>query len=254
MLREYFELIRSAISQNRKRGDNYYESHHIVPKSFLKKSEEVLLTAEEHYQAHKILAESFKNHPIYGRKMLWAFHRMTYNNGRKITQEEYAEARTLLMSLWKRSKSNTHRENIGKSRKGKRWVYNTETGESRQVNNEELQGYLDTGWSNTHKHRSSWIPTDEQRKNYSEAAKNRPKRVGKDASRNKGAVVCENIHTGVITNAESAFELSKILGNIHYSVIHEILNGDSYDGGRKPRSKRSKYYDFIQSHKIYYKE
>ena len=106
MLKSYFEIIRFALSQKRKKGDDvYYESHHIVPKSLGKNSTTVLLTPEEHYKVHRYLAETFTGHTSYGQKMLWAFHRMTYNNGRQITEQEYAEARRLLMPLWKRKKS-----------------------------------------------------------------------------------------------------------------------------------------------------
>ena len=44
MLKSYFEIIRFALSQKRKKGDDvYYESHHIVPKSLGKNMNETTL-------------------------------------------------------------------------------------------------------------------------------------------------------------------------------------------------------------------
>jgi hypothetical protein len=118
-MHEYFKLIRQILQQDRKKNNGtYYESHHIVPKSFGKKSSTVLLTPEEHYTVHKYLAEYWKDHSIYGKKMLWAFHRLAYDKGRKLSKEEYAEARKVLLPLWKRTKEISHRERIGLSMKG----------------------------------------------------------------------------------------------------------------------------------------
>ena len=227
MLKSYFEIIRFALSQKRKKRDGiYYESHHIVPKSFGKNSTTVLLTPEEHYKAHRDLAEAFTGHTLYGQKMLWAFHRMTYNNGRQITEQEYAEARRLLMPLWKRKKSEKWKEKMRSSMKG---------------NKNGVGG------------KDNWVPTEQQRQRYSEAAiKRQTGKVGEHANASKGIVICENIETGETVEAGSAFQLSKKLENIHYSVLHEALNGSDYTN-YKPRSKSSKYYNFLQTHKIYYK-
>ena len=116
---EYFKLIRQVLQESRSKGEGvYYEAHHIVPKSFSKKSSTALLTPEEHYLAHKYLAEYWKNHSTYGKKMLWAFHRLAYDKGRKLTKEQYGEARRLLQPLWKASKTLKHREKISLAMKG----------------------------------------------------------------------------------------------------------------------------------------
>jgi hypothetical protein len=228
MLATYFEIIRKALLTNRKKGEGiYYESHHIIPQSFNKKSSEVLLTAVEHYRVHKILAEEFKSHPAYGQKMLWAFHRMAYDKKRKLTEQEYSEARELLMPLWKREKKEEWKKEMSQKMKG---------------NKNGLGG------------KKNWIPTEEQRKNISEAAtKSKLGKVGEDSRASKGIVVCENKITGEKIEAGSALQLSKKLGNVHYSVIHEVINGSNYTK-YKPRDKRSKYYQFLQDHKIYYKQ
>ena len=54
----YMYIIAHAKTENRKKGDgNYYEMHHILPKSMFplwtkKKSNLVLLTAHEHFFCH----------------------------------------------------------------------------------------------------------------------------------------------------------------------------------------------------------
>ncbi len=118
-MEEYFKLIRQALKEERLKGEGiYYEAHHIIPQSFEKISTTVLLTPEEHYLAHKYLAEYFKQHTVYGKKMLWAFHRLTYDNGRKLTEKQYGEARRLIQPLWKASKTSQHRSRISSAMKG----------------------------------------------------------------------------------------------------------------------------------------
>lgn len=258
MLKSYFKIIRQALSENRQKGnDTYYEAHHIIPEclsEYGKKSSTVLLTAREHYRVHKILAECYKDHTLYKYKFLWAFHRMTYSGDLELTEEEYAVAREALMKLWKRKKSKSHRENIGKSHKGKKWVLNLKTGEYLQINAEDLQDYLSSGWINSHKFKENWSPTDEQRKRYSESAtKSKIGKIGEESRAGKGAVICENKITGEKIEAGSALQLSKILRNVHYSVLHEVLNGAKYENNPKPKTKSSKYYQFLQDHNIYYK-
>jgi hypothetical protein len=259
MLREYFKIIRFALNQTRSKKDgNYYESHHIVPRSFDKKSSTVLLTPQEHYRAHSILAESFKHHAIYGKKMLWAFHRMTYSKKRTLTEQEYVEARLALMILWKRKKSEKHKQNIAISNTNKKWVYNEHTEEYKKIDAEDLELYLKKGWKNTHKFKENWTPTEETRKNMSEAAsRSKLGKIGEESRASKGSVICKNKITGLVLEAGSAFQLANKLEEIGlkigYSVLHEQLNKHNYRRNVKPRTKASKYYQFLQDHEIYYK-
>lgn len=117
-MKEYFKIIRAALAENRKKGGVYYEAHHIVPKSFGKKSSTVLLTPQEHYRVHKILAEYWKGHSTYSQKMLWAFHRLAYDGKRQLTEEEFAEARQLLVGMWTKKKSEQFKQNLSKKMKG----------------------------------------------------------------------------------------------------------------------------------------
>lgn len=230
MLKSYFAIIRNALSENRQKGlDIYYEAHHIVPEClevFGKKSSTVLLTAREHYRVHKILADVFKDHFLYGNKMLWAFHRMTYSGGLELTEEEYVVARQALMKLWKRTKTESFKQNMSVKMKGNK-----------------------NGLGN----KKSWTPSEEQRKKYSESAtKSKLGKVGEESRASKGTVICENLLTGEKVEAGSALQLANKMG-MNCSIFHEELNRANYSNAPKARSKRSKYYEFLQTHKIYYK-
>lgn len=230
MLKDYFEIVRKALSEAREKGfDTYYEAHHIVPEcleEFDKKSSTVLLTAREHYRVHKILADAFRDHPMYGNKMLWAFHRMTYSGDIELSEEEYATARMALMKLWKRKKSNEFKANMKAVMKGNK-----------------------NGLGN----KKNWKPTEEQRKNYSlSATKSKLGKIGEESRASKGSVVCENLLTGERVEAGSALQLAKKMG-MNCSVFHEELNKTEYASNPKPKTKRSKYFEFLQTHKIYYK-
>lgn len=184
MLKEYFQIIRRALSENRVKGQIYYEAHHIIPKSFNKQSSIVLLTPEEHYECHKILAKELGKHPIYGKKMLWAFHRLAYDKQRKLTAEEYAEARKMLMTLWTRKKSEEHRKKISEAQKGNK-------------NNS----------SRVFKGMKSNI-SEEARARLSSLVKQRQTgKTGLKANASRGTVICE-YEDGRFVEAGSALQLS----------------------------------------------
>jgi len=215
MLEEYFKIIRQALSENRRKGNGvYYEAHHIVPKSFNKQSTTVLLLPEEHYECHRLLAEHFKNHLVYGKKMLWAFHRIAYNKGYKLSPEEYAKARQLLMSLWTRRQTREHREKIAQAQKG-------------NTNNK----------SRVFKGMKSDM-SEEGRKKLAEARRrDQTGKTGDQAKASKGWVVCEYVD-GRRVEAGSALQLSYQIG-ISPATISNRLNA-------QPGT-------FIKGYKIYYK-
>ena len=184
-MKNYFELIRRCLKENRKKGsDIYYESHHIIPKSFNKESSTVLLTPEEHYLAHEYLAKFWKNHSVYGKKMLWAFHRMCFRNKVELTKEQYGQARRLLQPLWKSDKTLNHKQKISLALKG-------------NINNS----------SRVFKGMKSDI-TIEGRKKLSRAISKRNKRK-KYASKGPYTVIKKS---GEKTSAESFQDLSDIVG------------------------------------------
>ena len=86
----YFGIIEEAKSQNRKKlkrtdpGYVYYESHHIIPDS-MGGTEEVLLTAKEHFICHLLLPKMLHGSDKY--KMINALIRMTFSKSKG--QERY---------------------------------------------------------------------------------------------------------------------------------------------------------------------
>jgi len=108
-------LSRIAIKENRileKKNGKYYERHHIIPlslggnKSYSLKSDNiVLLTAREHYLAHRMLWLIYRN-----REMGFAFHKMVFSNNhlqkRNFSSKEY-EAAKLAFSECQRGRNGT---------------------------------------------------------------------------------------------------------------------------------------------------
>ena len=180
MLKEYFQIIREALSEKRVKGEVYYEAHHIIPKSFNKQSSTVLLTPQEHYECHRILAEQLGRHKVYGQKMLWAFHRLAYDKKRKLTADEYTKARTVLMPLWTRKKTEEHKEKIGKAQLG-------------NTNNK----------SRVFKGMESTMSTEGRLSIAAARVKEQTGKIGLNAKASKGTVIYES-ENGRITEAGSA--------------------------------------------------
>ena len=106
-LEEYFSLIESALSEDRTRKRKtdpnyiYYECHHILPRSLFPelneaKDNKVLLTAREHFIAHKLLFNS-----IPCQSLGHAFWKMACcsKDAAGVTPEEYEEARLVYLTL-----------------------------------------------------------------------------------------------------------------------------------------------------------
>ncbi len=72
---KYYNIITEAQNKDRVKGEEYFERHHITPKSLggsNKKSNLVLLTPEEHYVCHSLLPDFCEGLSRY--KMLNAWH------------------------------------------------------------------------------------------------------------------------------------------------------------------------------------
>ena len=93
----YFKIVQAAAEDNRVKFKNiYYESHHIIPKS-LGGTEQVLLTAKEHYICHLLLCKMLDGPCKY--KMINALSRMSFsksNNQERYTSNSYALVRKFL--------------------------------------------------------------------------------------------------------------------------------------------------------------
>jgi hypothetical protein len=78
----YFNIIQNAVNSTRSKNNCYYESHHIVPKSFggsNKQSNLVLLTPREHFLCHLLLPKMMID-PVKAGKMVYAFFRMKHKH------------------------------------------------------------------------------------------------------------------------------------------------------------------------------
>lgn len=99
----YNNIISKAKSENRKKDkDNYYENHHIIPKSLggdNSKENLVLLSAREHFIAHKCLVKIYENKDSNSYfKMCIAMNRFMYSknsNEYKISSRDYETYRKL---------------------------------------------------------------------------------------------------------------------------------------------------------------
>lgn len=103
----YINIIAHAKEQNRFKGDgNYYEAHHILPKSMFplwknRKSNIVLLTAREHFFCHQLLAKIYPTP-----QMLCALHAFISrpNSDYKVTSREYERIRIAFSNYMKTQK------------------------------------------------------------------------------------------------------------------------------------------------------
>ena len=109
-LKIYKTLIRKAKKANRKKGGGvYYESHHIVPKSFGgsdKNHNRVLLTPHEHYKCHELLTQFTSNKHKASMLHAWTLMAGLARSGDTTlspeelskNREEYAKKRSLDMT------------------------------------------------------------------------------------------------------------------------------------------------------------
>lgn len=104
------------VCQNVEKGKGiYYESHHILPKCLNgsnKKDNLVLLTAKEHFIAHKLLLEIYPNN----RNIFDAYFLMVHMNKQKynISGREFEKARILssLIPISEETKEKTKKTKI----------------------------------------------------------------------------------------------------------------------------------------------
>lgn len=120
----YNQLIERAQSENRQKGCGvYFERHHIVPKCLMgtnDKTNLILLTAREHYVAHKLLCEIYPNET----KLHYALWRMMNPQTKKhsrdyiVSSKEYSRCKQLQQSIVQK---------LGKQNKGKIGKHSIET-------------------------------------------------------------------------------------------------------------------------------
>lgn len=124
---QYLSIITEALLANRRRyrkSDEryvYYEQHHILPKSLYPqyakdKTNLVLLTAEEHFECHRLLVEILQ-----APEMIFAYLLMSRN--RELTPEAFEKLKqefavAISGKLTGVLKSAIHRKHISEGRKG----------------------------------------------------------------------------------------------------------------------------------------
>lgn len=165
--KKYIEIISHAqqecILGLRKKGNgNYYECHHILPKSIFPKFKKckfnlVLLTAVEHYECHKLLTTVFPCNSM--RFALHAFWTRP-NSDYKISAEEYAGLKEDYANLLKKRIGDGDFKAFLDSGKGKHWFNN---GDVNVFTYECPEGFV-----------NGRLFSDEHRSNMSIAAKNKP--------------------------------------------------------------------------------
>ena len=117
----YNQIINRALDANRlKNTDIYFESHHITPKSLGGTNDSnnlVLLTAREHFIAHKLLCEIYPDNNKL-KYALWAMMNLNNKNQQriyKISSREYDMIRAEYSKLMSLPKSEKHKQNISNS-------------------------------------------------------------------------------------------------------------------------------------------
>lgn len=97
----YMKIITKALKEQKlgvrlKGKDVYYEKHHILPKSLFplwkdKSSNQVLLTAREHYFCHQLLTKIYPT-----KSMIFALWRLSHSDKHKVSSREYERLRALV--------------------------------------------------------------------------------------------------------------------------------------------------------------
>lgn len=205
-------LLKKERHQNKKNGE-YYEGHHIIPKSKggtgtstrgLNNPNIVLLTAREHFLAHWLLWRIYRD-----RSSALAFHKMMSSNNHQVRNKSargYEEAR-LAFSVT--NKGNQYGKGVKKVISEKQKIYQSEVMKGR-YNGENNPFY-------GKKH------SEETRKRMSEKAKEKP--VEKNPNYKGWKVV---IKDGIIlAEFKSSKEVAEFIGCSHSNVRH-VLGGKQY--------------------------
>lgn len=141
----YYSIIEKARYENRSKKDDYYETHHIVPRSMggtNQKTNLVLLTAREHYIVHLLLVRCVEKHNTY--KMIAALARF---------KKQAESGRSY--ELFRRTMSKYSKGELNKSF-GKIWIHNKETLDIKYVLKEEFEKMPNTWVKGLPYQRGGW--------------------------------------------------------------------------------------------------
>lgn len=138
----YFKIINNAKKQFRLKDDNYFELHHIIPRSFggnNYKKNLVLLTPKEHFICHLLLTKSVTNNYI--NKAKSAFNIMT------ISSDNQKRYNSRLYSYFQKQRKFTPKQN-GKnnSNYNYKWIKFDLLNIQMKIPLSETFDYIDQGW------------------------------------------------------------------------------------------------------------
>jgi hypothetical protein len=231
----YDRIINRAILDNRKKCDGiYYESHHIIPRCMggtNKSSNLVLLTAKEHYMAHRLLCEIYPDNNKL-RYALWMMINGSTKYKRYITsngiysklKEEYSK------SITGRIYSVDSRKKMSESAKNRRPMSDetkkklSDIGKNKPAISDETKKKMSISAKNkesiseeTRKRRSisltGRIFSEETKKKMSESAKGKPKSEEykiKMSNASKGRIFSDE-HRKKISDAKKSKSILKEL-------------------------------------------
>jgi len=193
----YMCIIAHAIAQNRSKKEGYYENHHILPRSLFpkwtkRKSNQVLLTAREHFFCHQLLTKIYPS-----KEMAYAIYAFVSrpNSDYHISSREYERIKiNRAKILSEQMKGNTYGfkkgqiapitlkklrgEKIIPWNKGKGKKYEPKVPKPRKPVSDETKKKI----SKANKGKPTWIKgkklSEEQKKNMKISARNRAKNCG----------------------------------------------------------------------------
>lgn len=227
----YNQIIDRAKKENRKKGQGiYYEAHHVVPKCMggEGRAEQwrthpniVVLTAREHFLCHWLLC---RIHPD-NRKLAHAFWFMSKQKNKNQEREYTVSSRTYAEAVNNLKFTEEHKQNIRKTRVGKKTIVHPDTKEIKYVLSVELNDWIKLGWENTNYTKGKKnLLSDEGRKKLAEARKkDQTGKVGLQAKAAKGPYTVL-LESGPKHTAGSYPQLSKITGIPYSTLQHRMTN------------------------------
>lgn len=214
---DYQRIYDQIIDRAKERTlEGYKEKHHIIPKCMggsNKKENLIELTAREHFISHWLLCRIYPEN----RKLGHAFWFMSKQNAPTQQRDYTVSSRTYAEAVSNLRFTEEHKENIRKTRVGKKTVVHPDTKEIRYVLQEELEDWINSGWENTNYTKGrTFSQTHRSRIGHSTGERLAGK-TGLQAQAAKGPYTVE-FESGQRHTAGSYPELSKLTG-IAYSTL-----------------------------------
>jgi hypothetical protein len=220
-LDQYLQIVNEALLAKRRRYPRddprytYYEQHHILPKSLYPqytkdKANLVLLTAEEHFECHRLLVEIFPTPEMIFAYLLMSRHGNLSSEDFAVLKQKYAIA--ISNKLKGVPKTDKHRKHISESRLG--LSYGALSEEHRQKISVALKGT---------------IPSELNRAICSERCKKRTS--NKNTQSRKVRCIEDDLIFDTVGKCEQ-----------HYNILHLYR----YCATGKAHSKINKHFEYVK--------